>query len=46
MVVEAFPFSGCFTTCMGVHFSTVEMDNVTQLSIESGPLEGIRVPLA
>ena len=45
-MVEAFPCSGCFTTCIGVHFSAVEMDTEIQFSIVSGPLEGVKVPVA
>ena len=40
-MVEALPCSGCFTTYMGAHFSTVEMDNAIRFSIASGPLEGV-----
>ena len=31
---------------MGVHFSTVKMDNAIRFSIVSGPLEGARVHVA
>ena len=40
-VVEAFHCSDCFTTYMGAHFSTVEMDNMIRFS----PLESVRVPV-
>ena len=46
LLVEALPCSGYFTTCMSVHFPTVEMDNAIQFSIVSGPLKGVRVPVA
>ena len=45
-MVEAFPCSGCFTTCIGAHFSAVEMDNAIRFSIVFGPLEGVKVPVA
>ena len=45
-VVKALPSPGCFTTCMGAHFPAVEMGNAFWFSIVSGPLKGIRVPVA
>ena len=45
-VVESLLCSGCFTTCMGAHFSAVDMGNTIRFSIVSGPLEGVRVPVA
>ena len=46
LVVEALPCSGCFTTCMGVRFPTVDMDNATCFSILSDLLKDVRVPVA
>ena len=43
---EAFLCSGCFTICMGAQFSVVEMDNTIWFIILSGPLEGVKVPVA
>ena len=34
-VVDVFPCSGCFITCMGAHFPAVELDNAIQFSILS-----------
>ena len=34
-VVEVFPCSGCFITCMGTHFPAVELDNLIRFSILS-----------
>ena len=31
-VVEVLPRSGCFITCIGAHFPTVELDNVVWFS--------------
>ena len=44
--VEALPCSGCFTTCLGAHFPTVQKNNVVWFSIVSGLLKGVRVPVA
>ena len=39
-MVETLPCYGCFTTSMGSHFPTVEMDNMIRFSIVSDPLKG------
>ena len=43
---EAFLCSGCFAICMGAQFSVVGMDNTIWFIILSGPLEGVKVPVA
>ena len=45
-MVEGFPCSGCFITCMVVHFAAVEMDMEIEFSILSGPFESVKVPVA
>ena len=36
---DILPCSGCFVTCMGAHFPTVELDNAIRLSTLSRMLE-------
>ena len=45
-VFQALPGIDCFTDCMGVHFSTAELDNAIWFSNLSQNSNGVKVSVA